>query len=270
MPASYNTWLWRIELPAAAGPSYLFGTTHLFHPGVFEWAPPARRAIEECTVFAAEYDLAQADQLNARLAQLPTTDLRAVLGEHKYRKANRMATQALGMALDHLPPVPPIFLLSIMTRQLLQLSDGRNLDDELYQHACAQGLRTTGMESIERQIEILQRIDVDSQIHQIRSLLRHPARHRRRFHKTIERYEQGNMKELYRSVKNSLGRDRKNLLYDRNRRMSQSFLERCRGEQLFAAVGAGHLWGGAGMLRLLKAAGGKVTPIPKSFGQPTE
>lgn len=265
MPAKYNTWLWRIDAPAAAGPGYLFGTTHLFHPSVYEWAAPARAAIDRSTLFAAEYDLAQSDRLQAGLLTLPTADLRAGLGEERYRKANRIAATALGLSLDRLPPAPPIFLLSILTRQLLQLSNGRNLDDELYSYATRQNLRTTGLESIERQLEILQAMDVAGQLRQIRSLLRHPARHRRRFQKTIERYQRGRMIELYRSVRASLGKDRHPLLYERNRRMSTRFLALAENECLFAAVGAGHLWGKYGMLRLLKQAGSRLTPLPKTF-----
>ncbi len=270
MPAAYDTWLWRVELPAAAGPCYLFGTTHLYHPSVFEWAEPARLAIEQCSCFAAEYDLADTNRLNEYIARLPTTELRTALGERAYRKANRMAALSLGMTLDRLPPAPPVFLLSILTRQLLQLTDGRNLDDELYRHAVAHELRTAGLETIERQLNILDQIDTHNQIRQIHALLRNPARHRRRFLQTIDRYQRGAMRELYRSVKNSLGGERQHLLYDRNRRMAQRFVELARGERLFAAVGAGHLWGGKGMLRFLKIAGqARLTPIAKDFDPST-
>jgi uncharacterized protein YbaP (TraB family) len=233
---------------------------------VFEWAEPARNAIEQCRSFAAEYDLADTSRLNDHIARLPATELRTALGERAYQKANRMAALSLGMSLDHLPPAPPVFLLSILTRQLLQLTAGRNLDDELYQHAVAHELRTFGLESIERQLEILDQIDTDNQIRQLRSLLRNPARYRRRFRQTIDHYRRGAMRELYRSVKNSLGKERQHLLYDRNRRMARRFVELARGERLFAAVGAGHLWGGKGMLRFLKTtAQGRLTPLPKDF-----
>jgi uncharacterized protein YbaP (TraB family) len=54
---------------------------------------------------------------------------------------------------------------------------------------------------------------------------------------------------------------RKLLLYERNTIMAERFAEIARQESLFCAVGAGHLSGKKGLLRLLKKEGFKVRPI---------
>jgi uncharacterized protein YbaP (TraB family) len=54
---------------------------------------------------------------------------------------------------------------------------------------------------------------------------------------------------------------RKALLFDRNKIMARRFAEMARQNSLFCAVGAGHLAGQKGMLRLLKKQGFKVRAI---------
>jgi uncharacterized protein YbaP (TraB family) len=51
------------------------------------------------------------------------------------------------------------------------------------------------------------------------------------------------------------------LLYDRFLKMVNSFEKIAAGQSLFAAVGAGHLAGGKGVLRILKKRGYTITPI---------
>ena len=54
---------------------------------------------------------------------------------------------------------------------------------------------------------------------------------------------------------------RKVLLYDRNQTMVHQFMEFAQYNSIFAAVGAGHLAGAKGMLRLLKQKGYQVRPV---------
>jgi uncharacterized protein YbaP (TraB family) len=51
------------------------------------------------------------------------------------------------------------------------------------------------------------------------------------------------------------------LIYRRNQHMARAFADIAREKPLFCAVGAGHLPGGKGMLRLLKQRGFRIEPI---------
>ncbi len=77
----------------------------------------------------------------------------------------------------------------------------------------------------------------------------------------MRRYADGEIQALYQSAKKDAKGMRKILLYRRNKLMAKRFGEIARTQSLFCAVGAGHLAGGKGMLRLLKKAGFKVKPI---------
>jgi uncharacterized protein YbaP (TraB family) len=54
---------------------------------------------------------------------------------------------------------------------------------------------------------------------------------------------------------------RKMMLYHRNEVMAGRIAALARQQSLFAAIGAGHLLGGKGVLRLLKKEGLKVVPV---------
>jgi Uncharacterized protein conserved in bacteria len=77
----------------------------------------------------------------------------------------------------------------------------------------------------------------------------------------LARYAQGDIQGLYKSAKKDAKGMRKVLLYRRNRLMAKRFAEIASREPLFCAVGAGHLAGGKGMLRLLKNAGFSLRPV---------
>ena len=58
---------------------------------------------------------------------------------------------------------------------------------------------------------------------------------------------------------------RRVLIFARNARMAERFDELAREQALFAAVGAAHLPGGKGMLRLLKHRGWRVRAVAEDL-----
>ena len=81
----------------------------------------------------------------------------------------------------------------------------------------------------------------------------------------MNHYLNGHIDKLYLSGKKSLGVWRKTLLKDRNIKMASRLEEMSKLESIFCAVGAGHLSGKHGVLRLLKRAGAKISPVKLSF-----
>ena len=75
-------------------------------------------------------------------------------------------------------------------------------------------------------------------------------------------YQQGDIQRLYKAAKKDAKGMRKVLLFDRNILMAERFSEIAREKTLFCAVGAGHLPGQKGMLRLLKKDGFTVEAVP--------
>ena len=74
-------------------------------------------------------------------------------------------------------------------------------------------------------------------------------------------YLDADLRSLYIYTKKSLGKSRNHLLYKRNERLADRMVTIGKESSLFAAVGAAHLWGKFGVIRLLKKKGFQVKPV---------
>jgi hypothetical protein len=74
-------------------------------------------------------------------------------------------------------------------------------------------------------------------------------------------YVAGDLQPLYQSAKKDAKGMRKVMIYRRNKLMTQRFEEISKKHSLFCAVGAGHLAGEKGMLRMLRKKGFVVKPV---------
>ena len=92
--------------------------------------------------------------------------------------------------------------------------------------------------------------------------VKNSSKHRKRLQYLIEKYQKADIKGLYKAAKKDLKSMRKELLYKRNKRLCNNTLSLLEQHKtVFIAVGAAHLAGENGMLRLLKKAGYKVVPV---------
>ena len=79
--------------------------------------------------------------------------------------------------------------------------------------------------------------------------------------KMTRQYEEANIQQLYKSVRKSAKGLRKLLLYNRNIIMADRIAEMAAEQSICVAIGAGHLGGSKGVLRLLKQRGLKLSPV---------
>ncbi len=159
---------------------------------------------------------------------------------------------------DHLPPLA---LISLLPRQVLGIR-GHALDEELWQLAQALGKPCIGLETAEEQIAELLEVPLDQQLRELLRIARHPSTFRRGLRKRRALYLEGRMQTLYRLVRKASGRARKTLIDARNERMAARAWPLMQRQSVFIAVGAAHLPGHKGLLRLFKQRGARVRPLP--------
>ncbi|MGB3547069.1 MAG: TraB/GumN family protein [Saprospiraceae bacterium] len=251
-------WLYRIERPGRVGEvsGYLFGTVHLRSARVMEAVQAVRPALEICTTFAAEIDFNDLDPAAAAGLNLAGTDLADDLGQRDYHKMRRLLLRAVGLDLDHYRRLPPLMISGQLREQLLgpQLTTP-TLDEALHGLAVQSGKGITGLESVRFQLDLLRSVPRAVQVQQLKKMTARLPAARRQLQRSVDRYLAGEERLLYRQTRDGLGNQRRALLYDRNRRMTLRLDELLQDQTVFAAVGAAHLPGGKGMLRLLKQAG---------------
>ena len=122
-----------------------------------------------------------------------------------------------------------------------------------------------GIESLEEQLHYYSLLTQESDGRELFKISRNP----RHLVKTIKRlsvsYTENDIVKLHKQSKKQLGKHRQVMLNLRNRIMSDRIAHLDFSKSHFIAIGAAHLWGGNGVLRLLKQTGLKI----KRYNIPT-
>ncbi|MBC7778049.1 MAG: TraB/GumN family protein [Phycisphaerae bacterium] len=255
--------LWKINPKGGGQASYLFGTMHVRDLRAFGWLDLAMQYVAECEVFATEFDFSETDSEALSVAlELPEgKDLQEWLSPQAWRNLDRYARKKFGSDAETFRHQHPMTVSTALSMAFLLEESAHSLDETLWQHARSLGKSTTGVETFADQLETLRQIPFEMHLKSLTWLLKNYGRHKTRLHKMMQRYADGEIQALYQSAKKDAKGMRKILLYHRNELMARRFAEIAVGQPLFCAVGAGHLAGGKGMLRLLKKAGFTIKPI---------
>lgn len=256
--------LWQIQHQDQQTVSYVFGTMHVKNSTFFKNLDEVYSAIQQVDCYAAEYDLEDTSTNQSPLSfQFPDgKDLSIWLNEKKYQKIQNILQKAFQIDLVLLKKLQPIFIINLITQQILSSNSSVSLDEHLWQYAKKQHKFCTGVESLKEQTAILQKITIEEQIKMLVKLAKDVKKYRKQLLYTAEIYQSGNIQKLYKTTKKNTGNLRKMLLYHRNIIMAERITQLSNKQSVFAAIGAAHLAGEKGVLRYLKQSGLKVKPIP--------
>ena len=216
-----------------------------------------------CDTFATEFDFGDTDEaaLAAALALPEGAALDTLLKPGAWKNLDFYCRKKLGIPAEAMRYQHPMAVTTALSTAFLADESAHSLDETLWHHARALGKQTTGVETFADQIETLGKIPFEQHLTSLTWLLKNYGRQKKRLKKMMHWYAAGAIQQLYKAAKKDAKGMRRVLLYDRNLLMTKRFDEIARQGALFCAVGAGHLSGGKGMLRLLKKAGYKVSPV---------
>lgn len=255
--------LWTIEGPLIVGKSYLFGTMHVKDRRAFGFKAQVEQAILQCDSFACEFNLEEAQHnLTADSLNLSNNlSLRDLIAPRAYQKAHKVVLKRTGLDLDFFAQSKPIYITNMLAELVLSKDEKDSLDTYLWNFAKENDRITLGIETLQEQIEIMQKIPLDFQVKALISTTRNFKKFRKQVLQLANYYEQGKLQKLYKATKKSIGGMRKILLYDRNKIMADRISQLLQEQSLFAAVGAAHLPGKKGVINHLKKEGYKLKPV---------
>lgn len=263
MKKSKQSLLWKITKEDLSYPSYLFGTMHVRHSKAFQFNDLAEEKIKCCDTFATEFDLAKVDMdaLFEAFALPDNKTLHDYISPKKFQKIQRILIKTFGVDLNFFILKKPALITNIISDKILSEEGAIALDQYLHEFATAQEKQIVGIETFEEQLEIMQKMPLDKQIQGLIALARNPTKYRQKVLKTADLYQTGNPQHIYKVAKKGAGDLRKILLYKRNHIMTERIAALVNKQSLFAAIGAGHLAGKQGVLRLLKLQGFTLKPV---------
>lgn len=259
--------LWKLERNGSAA-SYLFGTMHSDDPAVVNLPSSVQEAFDQAQGVTLEIVL-DSDSLLAMATALLLDEgqtLEPIIGSGLYRRAVEvMARQG----------VPEILLAKMkpwavaVTLMTPPSENGRVLDLELYQQAVRQGKPVTGLETVDEQMGLFDRLPRQDQVALLEDTLDHLSEIEELLLELRDAYLDRDLDRLVAlndaSMKDSdpglVEMLNRMVVLERNHRMAERMAAHLRKGRQFIAVGALHLPGEEGLLNLLKQGGYTVTRV---------
>ena len=262
--------LWRISRDGVA-PSYVFGTIHVADPRVLDLPEPVGRALGRSRRLYVENQLGTREE--ARFFEAAQFEdgrrLEPLIGPEAYAGV-AAELRRRNVPEDVIARIKPWAALVNLTVQPEDY-DSATMDQKIAAIARAHGVRVLGLEGIEEQIAVFERIPLETQI----ALLKHALAHRDELAAMIEPAIQAWMRRDLAGLHAASERveDRypemarhyrilyRSVVDNRTVVMAYRLFIPLREGHAFVAVGANHLYGEHGLLALIEEQGYRVTRV---------
>lgn len=257
-----NCLLWQIDSDHDE-PSWLFGTMHIKDAKAFGLLEQLYSRLDLCEAFATEINLDELHSAGVGMTKLsPTPPLYSLLPSKKYQKLRKILKKALAIDLDRWAPLHPMIINNMITETILSNEMPVFLDDHLWRYAKTKDKKLFGIETIEEQFKLMQGLSIKEHLDNLQQISKNYTRFRKNLLKMLDYYSRGDLRSLHKSALKGAGKMKQQMIYDRNRIMAERIDQLIQSEKTaFCAIGAGHLAGEKGVLRLLKHKNYKLTPV---------
>jgi len=259
--------LWKISKPGFSD-SYLFGTIHSDDERVAVLPPVIQTIFDQTPTFAMELILND-EASKIVMAHMYFSDgnsLESIVGESLYAKTLEILAKK-GMpeqVVNQMKPWAVFTLLNMPDNQ-----SGTFLDAILYQQALDAHKKVIGLETPLEQVSVFDGLDYKTQTKFLEITLDQINDMQKVMDEIIDVYLSRDLKQILainEKYNHLMGEElsaifNKRLLIDRNHRMSQRMLPLMKEGSLFTGVGALHLPGEEGIIKLLESEGFTLEPV---------
>ena len=260
--------LWKVSGNGLSKPSYLFGTIH-YHCKAASFNKPALvNAIKASSQVALEINLSDIKVLMAMFArsgQPSGSSLTQLFSPADYKIVDTTCRLYLDDSLANLDSKSPIDLLSTLYMSpSFTGCKGLPIDFLIVEMAKKTGKPIMGLETFAFQDSLLKSIPLPTQAEWLLEFCKENEKTKKDFKALQSAYDSQSSSELYRltlETSPEFAYLKESLLDNRNEKWANFLLEHMKTESYFVAVGAGHLSGEKGLIKLLTQAGYTLTPI---------
>jgi uncharacterized protein len=270
-PVTENALLWSVSGKGLTSPSYLYGTIHMICKEDFLFSNTLKEKITASKNIYLELDMDDPSMMMkmATLAIMKDKTLKDLMSPADYELVSSYVKDSLGMPMMIFNRMKPITLMSLIYTKVLPCSSTESYEGKFVELAKAQKKEVKGLETIEDQMGVFDKIPDSVEAQMILEMIRTMPEQRKQMAQMVDSYKKENISQL--SEQMSESPEWKGfediLLANRNRNwigIMESAMKQ--GTQIFA-VGAGHLPGKEGVITLLRQAGYTVAPVKQSFGE---
>jgi len=266
-----NTLLWKISGKGLDNPSYLFGTIHMLCEEDAMLSSNFKKAIRNCDEVYFEVDMDNLMEMITALKDFKMrndTTLADLLSKEDYEKVKEFMESKSGLLpFSKLETYKPMLASSLLMESGIGCEESVAMEQLILEEAKKNKKRVEGLETMSYQASIFDSIPYKLQAEQLLKYVNDggsKAGAHKQFEEMIEAYKAQDIEKLGEFVKEDdggLGNYEDILIYNRNRNWVQKLKTLMRERSLTIAVGAGHLAGENGVIKLLRKEGYTVKPV---------
>ncbi|MDE5799503.1 MAG: TraB/GumN family protein [Paramuribaculum sp.] len=271
--ASQAALLWKVTAPGCDKSSYILGSHHLAPASTLDAYPMLDSILTASEMMVCELSAdemnnpALASYLQTRMMAPADSTLSKVLNPTTYATLDSLLQHyGLGSAAAYEPMNPmavgTVIEVFTLMKEMPELMTSVGVDKSMMALATAAGKNVTGLETVERQAEILYGMPISEQAAALEKLLSSPSEITGKSREMYDLYSAGDIDGLYALTHSSMTpEEERRLLTDRNSHWVNFLLTLLPTSSVMIVVGAGHLGGPQGLLQLLRDNKYEVTPI---------
>jgi uncharacterized protein YbaP (TraB family) len=267
-PMQKSSLLWKIEGPSLKKGSYLFGTMHLIEKEYFIFPENLKKITSKCDVLVMEIAGLPSQPEALRYLQLQQGAILDPFSKEQRDSILLWAKTTLNMneesfnaALGKMKP----FVLVQMATQLNFMGKTESYEKTLEMIAKENGLQVKGLETLAEQMALFDNLKKEDEVELVMEAIRDKKKSIQRAVEMEKIYVSQNVDSMYLAVVSAEGSvisdEQLKFLDERNEKWIPQIIEMLKNQKCFIAVGAAHLGGPNGVIRLLEEKGYKITPV---------
>ena len=261
-----NTLLWKISGKGLEKPSYLYGTMHAVCETNID--DDVLKAFNGTDQLYLEIDMDDPSLQMAMISGIQMkngTTISSFLKEDEIKLLDDFLQKNIGISLKMIDTFKPSMLSSMYLPKLLDCPM-KAVDTELMNIAKEKNLEVLGLESIQDQLAIFDKIPYEYQVQELlKSAKSDLSKDKEEIRKMLTIYKSENIEEMLNNSKESdnkmIADYEEDLLLKRNKNWIPVIEKAAKEKPTFFGVGAAHLAGEDGVIKLLRKLGYKVEPV---------
>lgn len=261
-----KTLLWKISGNGLKQPSYVYGTIHMtcdatLHPGV-------EKAMLQTQQLYLEIDMDDPNMQSAMMNTMMMTEgkkMSTLAKPEDVKIIDDYLQKNLGMPLQMMDQVKPIFISMMFLTKLLDCPI-QSVEENLMKISVAQKEEVFGLETVQEQMAVLDAVPYEEQMNElVKSIKSDLSNDKKETKMLVDLYKAQDIEGMLKAARESdnvtTSKYESELLTKRNQNWIPKIAQVASQKPTFFGVGAAHLAGDNGVIKLLRKKGFKVEAV---------
>lgn len=268
--------LWKISGNGIKEPSYIFGTHHVAPNSITDSIKGFDKAFESTRQLYGEIDMnfmtdnSTLIEMQKAMTMPDGKRLSDLFSNEDRKLIDSACKKYLGIGIDMMDMLKPMAIASQLSvvmsmKEFPELQKGEQLDMNLQNMAKKEGKEVKGLESLEFQTNLIFNMPLEEQAEFLLKTVESTDESEKTSKELANAYKSQNLDKIMELINKEEMQDNENyikmLVYDRNRNWVEQMKSIVNDKPTFFVVGAGHLPGEEGVLKLLENEGYTIEPV---------